>query len=70
MSLSSLLFIPRLFKYSIMFCSNQGGREKIDMTNHILWFPTRKSDPILNMFQELMLDAAVILAVDISYLSF
>lgn len=70
MSLSSLLFIPRLFKYSIMFCSDQGGREKIDMTNHILWFPTRKSDPILNMFQELMLDAAVILAVDISYLPF
>lgn len=28
MSLSSLLFIPRLFKYSIMFRRNRGGREK------------------------------------------
>lgn len=58
MSLSSLLFIPRLLKYSIMFCSDHSEKDKIDMGNHILWFAQKKSGPILNMFQALMLDAA------------
>lgn len=46
MSFLSLLFIPRLLTQLCSAATRVGEKKKIDLGNHILWLPGRKSVPI------------------------